>query len=283
MNLLSKLTLGTAQFGFDYGVTNHSGQIPEEEVHRILSECRSLGINSLDTAPAYGDSEERIGRFSEPGSFQIISKISANEDIEKSVTSSINKLGVDKLYGVLFHSPKDLIDNPALVDASNRLKELGLVEKVGVSIYDSETLNNIRNIFKPDIVQLPLNLFDQRVLQDGTLANLSEENIEIHARSIFLQGILLTPTDELPDSFDNHLSPFRDLDKFLQDKGINRLQACLNFALKNEYVDNVLFGISSMQDLKEITQEAAKPIQDIDYNSLALNDDFILDPLQWSL
>ena len=193
---MSKLVIGTAQFGLDYGITNHDGQVPINEVKKILNFAKKNNINTLDTASNYGNSEDVLGKIC-VGDYHIITKTTslkngANEVI-KNFHHSLKKIKKTKVKGLLVHNIEEVKDSQFSVvfKQLNELKRQGLVEKIGFSTYTPKQIDFLLNNFDFDLVQLPFNVFDNRLIQGGQLKALKKKKIEIHARSIFLQGLLL--------------------------------------------------------------------------------------------
>jgi aryl-alcohol dehydrogenase-like predicted oxidoreductase len=208
-----QLGLGTVQFGGDYGVSNPGGRTPPDEVARILALAEREDIGLLDTAALYGDSEAVLGGALRRGhKFRIVSKtlkfdaarISQADAsaLRAGFENSLRRLRQDRLYGLLVHAAADLLrpGGELLWAALNELKREGLVEKIGVSVYTGEDIEAILLRFRPDLVQLPLSVLDQRLIAGGQLARLKAQAVEIHARSIFLQGLLLMEDAELPST-----------------------------------------------------------------------------------
>lgn len=209
-----KIGLGTVQFGLPYGVSNATGMTDEIEVGRILDYAGSRGVRVLDTAAAYGKSEEVLGyRLPAAALFHIVTKTSpfrgnciddsAITAIDQRFKSSLENLRRNAVYGLLVHHAGDM-----LKEGGERLaawlieqKVSGKAVKVGVSVYDRDTLDAILQKIDIDMVQLPLNIFDQRFLANGYLAELKAAGIEIHVRSAFLQGLLLMEPSTLPSFF----------------------------------------------------------------------------------
>ena len=213
----TQLCLGTAQFGLKYGVTNHVGKVSEADVGALLFQAQQAGFSFLDTAQAYGNAEAVLGRqLPSNHRFRLISKLPAQTQSDFSSQSvhmvrvaSCKHLGVCRLNAVLLQSPSDL-STPGgeyLEAWLLSLRERGVVERLGVSIYSAQDLDGLNpNLL--DLVQLPLSLYDQRLLQDGTLAQLRARGTAIHARSLYLQGLLLTPSP-IPQEPGGTCSPTR--------------------------------------------------------------------------
>lgn len=205
-----KLGLGTAQFGGRYGIAG--AEAPSHaEVERILRRAAEAGISVVDTAPAYGESESRIGVVLwRQHAFRIVTKTPALRtsnigdsellQIEAALDRSLANLKQESVYGLLVHSADDLLASGGerLMEALARMKKSGKVRKIGVSVYDGLQIDAILARFELDIVQLPLSLIDQRLLLSGHIADLQRRGIEIHARSVLLQGVLLLAPEHLP-------------------------------------------------------------------------------------
>lgn len=207
---MNKLALGTAQFGMKYGIANKDSQQNPLEAKKIIRLAKDSKIDLIDTAISYGYSEKIIG---ETGikNFKIVSKLPSiprncsdvNLWIEKKIQSSLKRLRVKSLYGLLLHHPEDLLGNfgKKIINALDLMKQKGLVKKIGISIYDPLKCIKIMKLTRIEIVQSPLNIIDQRLVTSGLLSKLHSEEIEVHVRSIFLQGLLLMPFNKIPKHF----------------------------------------------------------------------------------
>ena len=191
MNCVNKLVLGTVQFGLDYGINNQFGQVHQDEVGQILRWAKKSGINTFDTSSAYGSSESVLGRSLSENNlqFQIISKYpQSKENVATVFASSIEKLHQQKLYGYLVHHFEFYQSHPQLWEEMKQLKAEGKVEKIGFSLYDINQLQYLLdNRVEFDILQFPYNLFDRQF--DVYLPQLKQSGVEIHTRSVFLQGL----------------------------------------------------------------------------------------------
>lgn len=290
------LCLGTAQFGLPYGITNTTGTVPEKEVSEILKQAQLAGISLLDTAQAYGDAESVLGRNLPAGhSFQLISKLSpqpqrnfTREDLLKwqhSLQNSLIHLGVTSIDAILLHSTDDLRKpgSEYLVNWLHELRESGVVQRLGVSIYEADDLKGIPNDLL-DIVQLPLSIYDQRLLNDGTIDHLKSQGCAVHARSIYLQGLLLTesknwPAWISPEIRNHHMS----LEKFAYDRDIDLLSCVLGFALDQEAIEAIVVGLCSCLELQQLIKscKAGSPFTNKEWTSWSLSCDNFLDPRCW--
>ncbi len=259
-----EICIGTAQFGMNYGITNNKGKIELDEIRKILKFAKEKGIRFLDTARAYGDSEKNIGlNLKDKKDFNILTKISPNEFnvwnrasisiIDDHLKESLDKLKISKLDGILFHRSSDLLlkGNKYLFRWIDKIISQGLVNKVGVSIYESFELDDIP-LEIINIVQLPLSIYDQRMIKSGMINMLKEKGISIHARSVFLQGLLLE-MGNLPlffsEDFRNHHQNFIN---FCNKNNISLLDGALSFISGIKELEAVIFGISCKKDLVQI-------------------------------
>lgn len=287
-----KLGLGAAQFGMQYGISNHK-RCSKAEVAEILNKAALNDIFFVDTAPGYGESEELLGElFPENNLFKIITKIPSLGDngyergmLFNTLKSSLAKLKVQSVYGLLMHNANDLLlgNGQKIWGEMQELKALGLVKKIGVSVYTGEEIEQLTNLYSLDLIQLPLNVFDQRLLNNGYLSDLKKMEVEIHARSIFFQGLLLMELNNIPCFFDPIKVNFENYHRWLIKNNISRLQAALSFIAKIKEVDLALVGINSLEHLKEIL--SCKVIElDLDHFSrFSIQNDLMLNPSVWKL
>jgi aryl-alcohol dehydrogenase-like predicted oxidoreductase len=251
----NKIALGTAQFGLDYGISNKTGQIPENEVFDILNESMRSGIDVLDTAYVYGNSELVIGNYTKKHRhvFKIISKLPECDpkDVKNIFESSLEWLGADDLYGYMCHSFQHYRDNPEIWSILKTLKSEGKINKIGLSLYyPSELEYIIENKINVDIIQVPYNVFDRRFEQYFPV--LKNKGVEIFVRSVFLQGLVFKEPSELDDYFAKIKGKIATLHSLAAELDIPIASLCLNFAVLNEFVDQVVVGVDSIQNLKEI-------------------------------
>lgn len=289
-----KIGLGTAQFGFDYGISNQGGKVKPGEAAGILEAAARNGVRVVDTAPLYGDSEEVLGSILPPGRrFDIVTKTpvfkkdrisTADADlIAGTFHSSLRKMGRTSLYGLLVHHCDDLLaeGGSLLMEAMADLKDRGLVEKIGVSAYTGGQIERVMERFNIDIIQVPVNVLDQRLLAGGRLAGLKGSGVEVHARSVFLQGLLLMEPEALPPYFGRvreHLKRYRQAVSSL---GISPVQAALGFVAGIPGIDIVLCGVESRRHLEEICRLAGEPVDSGIFSGFAIDDVNILNPSLW--
>ena len=288
---MTKIGLGTVQWGLDYGISNNGGITPASEVKKILKRAKELGICVLDTAPTYGSAESKIGENKNLNSFRIISKtihFNHNESIQdftNSLHASIQILGGKQLYGVLFHRPKILLDPNGMerwaVLESFKLR--GLIKKIGVSIYTGDEILKLFPKYTIDVIQVPLNVFDQRLIKQGHLKKLKDGGVEIHARSIFLQGLLLMTPERWPKYFLPFLKKLRAWHTLLKEQNVTALEAATSFVVSQSEVDIALFGVSNVKQLEEIKAASLTTIDNNIFRKLASDDASLINPSNWGL
>lgn len=248
--------MGTVQFGQDYGIANKNGKVPPSEVVEILDYARSVGINSLDTAFAYGESETVIGGYlrEKPDRFKIVSKCPPLEQYrsgkaEEFLEQSFQRLGIKKLYGYLLHRSSDIFKYDDLWNELVRFKKKGKVEKIGFSLYSPDGLISLldRGI-DFDIVQVPYSIFDRRFEKYFDL--LKRKGKEIQARSVFLQGLAFLELEDLPASLLTAKPQLKNLRLIARERNITHEAICLNFVLINRYIDKVIIGVDSLAQIK---------------------------------
>jgi aryl-alcohol dehydrogenase-like predicted oxidoreductase len=258
-----KLALGTVQFGLDYGVANQTGRISFSDAKTIIQQSAIGGIDTLDTAIAYGDSEATLGQVGVEG-WRVITKLPALPDDCQGVTAwvtgqieqSMSRLGVRQLQGVLLHRPDDLLgeNGSRLVKALEGLKADGLTRQIGVSVYAPEQLEKLTATMALDLIQAPLNILDRRLIASGWASRLKDRGTEVHVRSAFLQGLLLMPSGQRPDKFELWSEIWFEWSRWLDRTGLTPVQACLAYVLGVAEVDKVIVGVDSLMQLNEILE-----------------------------
>ena len=285
-----KIALGTVQFGINYGIANTNGQVDKLEAKDILAYAMSYGIDTIDTAIAYGSSEQCLGEIGVDG-YQVITKLPEIPDdygnlkiwVEKHVKRSLDTLGVETLSGLLLHRPNQLLDTDKkdFWSILLQLKSDGIVKKIGFSIYTPDELDKLWNSFKPDLVQAPYNILDRRLETSGWLQRMSEENVEIHIRSIFLQGLLLMNKGSRPEKFNKWLTLWSNWENWLRENDSTPVQAAVSFALSDNRISRVVVGVDSLKQFKDIIIVANSISQFPE--SFHITDTRLLNPSEWSL
>jgi aryl-alcohol dehydrogenase-like predicted oxidoreductase len=291
---MSRLALGTVQFGLTYGVANSAGKVNPEEVIRILKTARDHGVDTLDTAIAYGDAEQALGTAGVDG-FHIVTKLpplpEGVTDLRRwvvcEIEGSLQRLQVPSVDAVLLHRSQDIIGphfeayQAGLAD----LKERGLCRATGVSIYAPSELETIWahiSGWRPDLVQAPYNVLDRRLLTSGWLDHLSQAGVRVHVRSAFLQGLLLMAADKRPAYFTPWAELLDEWSRFCEEQTVSPLIAALTFAVSEKRLEKVVVGVDSATQLAEIIAglavNAALPVPDVACDTLDL-----IDPSRWKL
>jgi len=247
-----------------YGITNLHGQVSAHEVNAILVQAQDAGVTMIDTAAGYGTSEETLGRcLPDLPDLKVITKIPSVTSetvaaadarrIRDSVSRSLGRLRRHKVDGLLAHHGADLLKpgGERIVELLESLKQGGTTARLGVSVYDADEIERILKIMHPDIVQVPMNLFDQRLMQSGHIAMLRNAGIEIHGRSSFLQGVLLADASGLPEYFRRFADQFALYGKFIGEHKLSRLAACLGFMIEQSGVDRIIVGVNAYPEGNE--------------------------------
>jgi aryl-alcohol dehydrogenase-like predicted oxidoreductase len=286
-----KLALGTVQFGMDYGIANRDGKVKNSEIKKILNTSKLAGINTLDTAISYGNSEDLLGKLGVKN-WKVITKLpQVPEDcrdikawIRKNIFSSLKKLNTKTVEGLLLHRSGDLIENKAaLWNELKYFQKEGLIKNIGYSIYSPSELDSLFEEFKPDLIQAPYNIFDRRLKNTGWLDKLKENNVEVHARSCFLQGLLLMKPHMRPKKFKNWAKLFYLYDNWLKDTQQTPLEACLKFVDKEKAISKIVVGIDNNNQLNDILQAITiNTSQGAPFNIYS-NDEGLINPANWDL
>lgn len=286
----SRLALGTVQFGLPYGVANTTGQISPAAAGEILRLAANSGIDTLDTAIGYGESEACLGDIGVQ-SFKVVTKLPRVPDrcgdvgawVRNEVNASLGRLKVESVYGILLHRPEDLIEANGNILWSSLLafRDTGRVKKIGVSIYAPTVLDIITRMFPIDLVQAPFNLVDRRLLTSGWLERLKKQGVEIHTRSVFLQGLLLMPRIAMPPRFAKWDMLWDRWYKWQSTYGETPVAACLAFALGCGEIDRIVVGVDSVGQLQQIMNEAVG-LKCMGLPDLHSEVEELIDPSRWA-
>ncbi len=227
----------------------------------ILHTAKSAGMDTLDTAISYGKSEQCLGKVG-IGGWRIITKLPKLPDactdvsgwVNNQVNDSMLRLNVPNLTGLLLHQPNQLLGSKGKVvwKTLQKLKEDGVIKKVGFSVYDPNELDVLWPLFQPDLVQAPFNILDRRLETSGWLQRMNEENVEVHVRSVFLQGLLLMNNSNRPKKFNRWSTVWNAWDAWLCEQNLTAQQACLGFVMKDARINRVIIGVDTLYQLEEI-------------------------------
>jgi len=288
-SLISKLGLGTAQFGLDGG-GQIRGRPPQAEVREMLGIAARSEIGVLDAGAASGHGEAVLGAvLPRPAPFRITVKAARGDRgadfVEGEARASLARLGLSHADAIMVQSAGDLFApyGPALWERLKALRDEGLFARVGISAYASDDPAGLARRFKPDLIQAPASLLDQRLLVDGSLAAVRDMGIDIHLRSIFLNGLLFLPPDRAPSQLGaaaiSRLSRARRL---IAEGRSDPLQAGLGFALSRPEASAVIVGAATAAELSAVIAAAGNPPPDLDWDDMALDDPAALDPKRWA-
>lgn len=282
-----KLVLGAVQFGKKYGLVNGK-KIDSSELKKIEKLVLKSNIKFIDTSINYGDSEKIIGN-SNLNKLNVITKIKLpNKNIkieqwlEKKINLSLKRLRINRIYGILIHDYRDLLGakGKKYLESLYNFKKKKIIKKIGISIYSPNDLKKIWRFWKPEIVQVPFNILDQRIQNTGWIHTLKKSRVLIFARSCFLQGLLLS----------NYRSnkKFKKFYKILDDffiwcefRGISRLQACIDFIKMRKKIDYLIVGFNSYSQFNEILKSFNKKKTTYIPNIFSTNKLDLIDPRKW--
>jgi aryl-alcohol dehydrogenase-like predicted oxidoreductase len=286
---MNRIVLGGAQLGLPYGILNGGETLSREEVARILDTAIALGVNSIDTAIAYGQSESIIGETAQ-NRFSIISKLppvpsdvsNVAEWVHSQVQGSLSRLNCASLNALLLHRPQDLTGRHGseLYKAISSLKTNKIIRRFGISIYTPDELAEIIGAFDIDVVQAPLNVFDRRIL--GVIDQLSALNIEVYVRSVFLQGVLIANPEDRPQRFNPWANHFARFDNWVLSSGMSAMACCLGFALQQPGITKLVIGTTSAASLTEIMTSVPNHHLEVPAD-LQSSDEQLIDPRVWSV
>ena len=286
-----KIGIGTANFGQEYGLINQSNIKSTKKISKILGLAINSKIKILDTSPNYGISEKILGK-NKLSNFKIVTKIkflprekktkNLNKFIFTKIKRSLLKLKIKKFYAILIHQSSDMknIRGRKILKILRELKKKKLVSKIGISIYNPQELDEIWFSWKPDIVQCPLNTFDQRIYSSGWLKKLKKYNVEIHVRSVFLQGLLLQSYENIPKKFDNWSNILKKWSLLCKKNNVSKLDACLNFIKSFNNISYVIVGFENINQMEKIIKSFRSSKKRVNF-SLPCNDEGLIDPRLW--
>lgn len=289
--IINKICLGTVQFGLDYGIVNKTKKIPRQEVFDILSHAEESGINTIDTAYSYGESEQVIGEFlrHHKSNLKIISKFPSlkNKDmcrVKDIFYCSLNRLKLQKIYGYLVHSFNDFLYDASIWEQLVELKDNGIIQKIGFSIYKIEELEILINRkISFNMLQIPYSIFDRRF--EIWFPWLKKNAIDVYARSIFLQGLAFLDPEKLPDNLQGAKDYLIALQQLSDKTAIPICAICLNFVLGNPNISKVLVGVGGKEHFKKNIEavnllDQVKNIHD-KLEILKVSDEELLLPYCW--
>lgn len=288
---MNKLILGTVQMGLDYGINNSSGKISLENSCMILSKAFELGIDTLDTAEAYGNAHQVIGNFhlSNPQiKFKVITKVPHDViagEIERKIKTYINDLNIDCLEVLMFHSFDSYQKNRSIIGGLNDLKSLGIIKHIGVSVYTNSQIESLLSDDNVTVVQMPFNLLDNESIRGDLMNKMKNVGKIIHTRSAFLQGLFFKEQFEnnsVSQKLSNELIAIKNISKE-ENTSISNL--ALSYCLNQKDIDQVLIGVDSVNQLIDNLKAVDYKINHdalIKINALKVDNLDLLNPSLWN-
>jgi aryl-alcohol dehydrogenase-like predicted oxidoreductase len=288
---INKLGLGSGQFGLDQQAgaqAGFRGRPRDAEAREILGIAARSGLRVLEVSGHSAAAEITLGQvLPKPQPFALtITSVRPDrgpDHAEAEIRAQLARLAVGSVDAILAPSATDLFSHhgPALWDRLKKLKDEGLCKKIGVSVYASDDPVGLARRFKPDVVQAPASLLDQRLLIDGTLAELAGMGVEVHLRSIFLNGLLFLPPDRAPSHLKAAAGRISRARRLIAEGRSDPLQAALGFALSRPEASTVLVAVASAAEMSAVAAAAMSPPPDLDWDEMALDDPDALDPRAW--
>lgn len=287
---MSKIILGTVQFGLDYGINNTLGKIPIEEIHQILDFAYSKGILTLDTASGYGDSEEIIGTYlaKNPNKrFEIITKINSSEtSLEEQLKESLRKLKLNKIEVLMLHSFELYEKFKSQITAFCQKNKGKNFNELGVSVYTNDEIETI--ISDPNInrIQSPFNLLDNEMKRGEKYAEIKSNGKVVDTRSVFLQGLFFKDTNTLPADLEQLREPLEKLKRIAASESLSMVELAMGYALSMKFIDNVLIGVDSLDQFKKninvLSNSISKELVE-EINSISIENTNLLNPSLWKM
>jgi aryl-alcohol dehydrogenase-like predicted oxidoreductase len=280
---MQKLIIGTAQWGLDYGWTNEKGRVSDQDLRLLVKVATELGVTSVDTAASYGDAESRVSEFAP--TFEVQTKVevagSGTLELDSKINSSLRQLNRQVVKRVLIHdwSSADVFSRCRGIKSLEGFKSRGLVKEVGASVYSVDDLLSVKELWPEiDVVQIPINVLDQRFDGQSLIDSLRSNGTTIQARSIFLQGVLLSPAAAAKlgycTSLDHWFSSFPGTIEA-------RLTPALAYVSSRQWVDELIVGVTNAKELAQARKAMLREVVGHGWEQYASNDPAIIDPRLW--
>ena len=288
--MLNKIILGTAQLGMKYGINNY-GNLSKNESFNILDFAFENKIEYLDIAESYGNVIELLGlyfREKPQNKFKIFSKLNLNDNYainqtKTHIKNQLNKMNVKSIYGYMFHSYSELVKFPKVFKSLKELKEDGIINKIGVSLYENSEAMSVLDNYDLDFIQLPFNLLDNQSQKENIFEIYKKKKIEIHARSIFLQGLFFKPYSKYDSQLKPLITYMKEIDRIVKKSKSNLDTMAINYPLKKEYIDKVIFGVHNLSQFKRnidsIGSDSKLDCKEIEM--VIVKEKELLKPLNW--
>lgn len=296
-----ELCLGTVQFGMDYGIRGKKRPSLTDSVE-MLEYAVHNGVGTIDTANAYGEAEDVVGACLEKNpkirqKIRLISKFRPNlldnvpaeqyyAIMKSNLEESFQRLHTDYLDGYLFHSAR-YVYNDEMVAALRSLKKEGLVQDIGVSVYEvGEAKTGIAR-GDLDFLQLPFSVLDQRMLHAGVFELAEKQGFPLHSRSAFIQGLVMMKPEEVPLFLRKKAAPIlQAVEAVCKETGLTRTQLAIGFVKQQKAITHLVFGVRNLEQLKEdimmFSKEMPLEISEILKEKFANTEAEIVMPSLWS-
>lgn len=291
--MTNKLILGTVQLGLEYGINNKEGKPSLEQSFDILHTSFDNDLKILDTAEAYGNSQEVIGEFHKRNpkkKFKIITKLSANHNLNNSIfidniKNDCSILDVDQLYGYMFHNYHSFKENVSFYNEILKAKKLGIIKYAGISLYDNFEIEDIiQNYSEFDFIQIPFNLFDNELKRKEVIDKATEKGISTHIRSVFLQGLFFRDPSSLSGNLIKLAPYLKRLNEIKEKNKLTTETLALHYVLQKKYISNVLIGVENTTQLLN-NIKSSKNKKDIPHDLLDkvnILEEELLNPSNWN-
>ena len=286
--MFDKIILGTAQFGLDYGI-NKYGKLNSDDIEEILKVAHNNQIRILDTAEIYGDALKIIGDFIKKSKmeFKLISKLNlkdeiASNNIDDHLRKNLEVLNSEKFFGYMFHNYKDFKNNLGIYEKLKNLQSNNIIDNVGISLYEHRHIEDIVNNFELNFIQVPFNLLDNHISKKEILKKAKSKKIEVHVRSIFLQGLFFGRNNN-----NNKIKPLLkyidNLNKIAKTNDLSIESLAIHYPLKKDYIDKVIFGVHNTKQLKDniIIINSEIDIPESELEKINVKERELLKPYNW--
>jgi uncharacterized protein len=289
----SKLILGTVQLGLNYGVNNNFGKPSKEKAFDILNSAYDEGIRTLDTAEAYGNSQEVIGSFMKDNKqkkFNIITKLKAENTLTKGelvdhIFSNCKILNIESLEGYMFHNYNSFKKSIFLYEEILKAKNKGIILNSGISLYNNQEIEDIIDNYDGfDFIQIPFNLFDNELKRKSIIEKARLKGIKVHTRSCFLQGLFFKKIEDLKGVLKKSAPYLREINSIAKETDFQVGNLALCYCLSKPYIDKVLIGVDSVEQLKKNINWSQNKIDNIvlkKIDNIRVYENEILNPSLW--
>jgi aryl-alcohol dehydrogenase-like predicted oxidoreductase len=286
----SKIILGTVQLGLDYGVNNKSGKPDLKEAFEILSSAYKNGVRILDTAEAYGSSQEVIGSFHTKNpetKFNVISKVSKSGNLgnfKDNVLKSLKVLEIDSFYGYMVHNYQTLKENPSIYTEMLNIKNDGFAKLIGISLYENEEIRDVIDNYRFDFIQIPFNILDNHSFRGEIIEKARKSGLEIHTRSSFLQGLFFMDIMELPKPMNPLKKDLERIKGICAKHNMEVQDLSLGYVNSKSYIDQIVIGVDSNRQLLSNLKSAENVLSEeiiMEIEEIKVENKKMLNPTNW--